>query len=101
MGFGGVLIVLCVIGSILGLIRKIRKDSKRRDAVKLPAIRGLMGTIIIGTLGNDDGGTVMVDAVLSAVIDRHIGEAIGLGGMDIGEDQGIRRKLLLQVHQTG
>ena len=33
MGFGGVLIVLCLIGSILGLIRKIRKDSKRRDAV--------------------------------------------------------------------
>lgn len=33
MGFGGVLIVLCLIGAILGLIRKIRKDSKRRDAV--------------------------------------------------------------------
>ena len=42
MGFGGVLIVLCLIGAILGLIKKIRKDSKRRDAVTA-VMRPLLG----------------------------------------------------------
>ena len=44
MGLTGVFLVLCIIGAILGLIKKIRKDSKRRDAVTA-VLRPLLGTV--------------------------------------------------------